>query len=236
METASDDWFADFDDSGLASMAIGRLPARTAPEADLMVNKLLTAERSVKTDALLVADRNDSFDFEGTERSVKALMPPNSQVQEVLRSRVDDATAKSMVLAGFNAGPRVVNYNGHGSTTMWRGRLLTNDDVTSLTNAGSPSLVVSMTCLNGLFNDPLAESLGEKLMRSTSGGAFAVWASSGLREPLSQSAANLELYRQLFSPGVTLGEAVRRAKAVVSDEDIRRTWILFGDPVSRFTR
>ena len=37
METASDDWFADFDNDGLAEMATGRLPVRTAAEAAAMV-------------------------------------------------------------------------------------------------------------------------------------------------------------------------------------------------------
>ena len=31
---------------------------------------------------------------------------------------------------------------------------------------------------------------------------------------------------------VTLGEATARAKASVSDQDIRKTWILFGDPTT----
>ena len=30
METASDEWLADFDGDGLAEMALGRLPVRTA--------------------------------------------------------------------------------------------------------------------------------------------------------------------------------------------------------------
>lgn len=44
---------------------------------------------------------------------------------------------------------------------------------------------------------------------------------------------NRELYTLLFAGGrkaVTLGEATRRAKAAVSNTDIRRSWILFGDP------
>ena len=32
------------------------------------------------------------------------------------------------------------------------------------------------------------------------------------------------------SASITLGEATARAKASVSDQDIRRKWILFGDP------
>jgi Peptidase family C25 len=32
---------------------------------------------------------------------------------------------------------------------------------------------------------------------------------------------------------VTLGEATRAAKAAVEDQDMRRTWMLFGDPTMR---
>ncbi|MGH9023119.1 MAG: C25 family cysteine peptidase, partial [Acidimicrobiia bacterium] len=57
-------------------------------------------------------------------------------------------------------------------------------------------------------------------------------ASSGLTEPHDQNLMNEELYRQLFyhpNP-ITLGEAMLAAKASVSDPDVRKTWILFGDP------
>jgi hypothetical protein len=45
---------------------------------------------------------------------------------------------------------------------------------------------------------------------------------------------NKELIKLLFNGELlTLGEATARAKASVSDQDIRRTWILFGDPTTR---
>jgi hypothetical protein len=46
---------------------------------------------------------------------------------------------------------------------------------------------------------------------------------------------NQELYRLLFNSGgaKTIGEAVMRAKASVSDSDIRRSWILLGDPAMK---
>jgi len=235
LEAASDDWFADFDDSGLAAMAVGRLPVRTAEDADTVVAKIVRVEQSgTRLDSLLVADRNDGFDFEGTEKAVKDLMPSAWPVQEVLRSQTDDASAKAQIIAGISQGKRIVNYNGHGSNTFWRGNLLTSADTASLTNLTSPSLVVSMTCMTSLFADPFTDSLGEALMKARNGGAFAVWGSSGLREPLSQAVANQELFRQLLgSGGTTIGDAIRKAKASVADMDLRRTWILFGDPVSR---
>ena len=91
-----------------------------------------------------------------------------------------------------------------------------------------------MTCLNGFFQDPYAEPLGEALIKAKQGGAIAVWTSSGLTEAGGQAAMNKELIRLLFSSGsITLGEATARAKASVSDQDIRKTWILFGDPTTR---
>jgi hypothetical protein len=45
---------------------------------------------------------------------------------------------------------------------------------------------------------------------------------------------NKEIIRLLFNgEGLTIGEAAMRAKASTSNQDIRRTWILFGDPTTR---
>ena len=69
---------------------------------------------------------------------------------------------------------------------------------------------------------------------------MAVWASSGLTFPGEQAALNQNLYRSLFGgdrsttgESLTLGEAAVRAKAAVNDGDLRRTWILLGDPTMR---
>jgi hypothetical protein len=96
-------------------------------------------------------------------------------------------------------------------------------------------MFVMMTCLNGYFHDAALDSLAEALLKTERGGAVAVWASSGLTMPVEQALMNQELYRLLFAnrPALTLGDATVRAKAVVSDGDIRRTWILFGDPTTR---
>src|SRR4029077_8170436 len=79
------------------------------------------------------------------------------------------------------------------------------------------------------------ESLAEALVRAPDGGAVGVWASSGITSPQWQWRMNLELYRQIFQGGWrTIGEAMRAAKQIVGDPDVRRTWIYFGDPVTRF--
>ena len=82
------------------------------------------------------------------------------------------------------------------------------------------------------------DSLGEALMKAD-GGAVAVWASTGMTVPIDQSTMNEELYRLIFGSGgikgktLTIGEAAERAKARITDSDIRRTWVLLGDPAMK---
>jgi len=90
-----------------------------------------------------------------------------------------------------------------------------------------------MNCLNGYFQDPAADSLGEALLKSE-GGAVAVWASSAMTFADGQAPMNQEFYRQVFAiPSARLGDAAIRAKAATFDAEARRTWILLGDPTMR---
>jgi hypothetical protein len=92
-------------------------------------------------------------------------------------------------------------------------------------------VVVAMTCLNGLFQDIYSESMAEALIRAPNGGAVAVWASSGLTEPYAQSLMHRAFTRSLFgTTPVRLGDAVITAKQATTDPDVRKTWVLIGDP------
>ena len=166
---------------------------------------------------------------------VGALFGSNLTVRKIFRNEFgDDDQVHGGLLRGLNGGELLVNYMGHGSEEGWRGDTFTSTDAGALTNGVRLPFVVSMTCLNGFFQDVYSDSLAEALMKAKQGGAVAVWASSGLTEPDKQAVMNKELIRLLFNgETMTLGEAVTRAKAAVSDRDVRRTWILFGDPTTR---
>ncbi len=60
-------------------------------------------------------------------------------------------------------------------------------DASSLTGAPAVPVILALNCLNGLFVDVYADSLAERLQKQ-SGGAAAIWASSGLTEPEGQVA------------------------------------------------
>ena len=134
-EAASDDWFSDFGGEGLPELAIGRLPGRTAVELAGMAPKIVSYDGSSPSDSvLLVSDRNDGFDYDGTTASIRSLLPESLRVEEVHRSATDDATAHAQVLDAINSGQKLVNYAGHGSSSVWRGNILTNADASNLLN------------------------------------------------------------------------------------------------------
>jgi hypothetical protein len=238
METASDDWLSDFNGDGIADVAIGRLPARNANEASAMVAKLIAyANATPSNEVLMVSDIPDVFDFESTNASLVPLLPAGSNVTFVKRTQMSDSDARNAILEKLNQGPRIVNYVGHGTMNQWRGNLFMSADALTLQNNQSYPVFVMMNCLNGFYQDPVMEGLAESLLKAPQGGAVAAWASSALVFAEGQAEIDQEFYRLNFSglmPGITIGEAAMKAKLMTYDQDIRRTWILFGDPSMRF--
>jgi len=236
METASDESLGDFDSDGIAEFAIGRLPARTAIEASQMAAKIVDYERSRPSqEVLLVADESDGYDFGDANSRLMRLLPASLKVSRIDRG---PGVANSDLVEVINRGQKVVNYVGHGSLDAWNGRILTGADAQTLTNRERLSLFVMMTCLNGYFHNASADALAEALIKAD-GGAVAVWASTGMSLPIDQRSMNEEFYRLIFvgdgtkSRSLTIGEAAARAKAAIVDKDIRRTWVLLGDPAMK---
>ena len=237
METASDDWLADFNGDGLAEMAVGRLPVRSPREAAVVVAKIVRYDQSSRSEGvLLVADeRLNGADFETTNAELRGLIPGDQRVEEINRGGLDPATAKSRLLDAINRGQRVINYNGHGNSDGWRGNLLNAEDVSQLSNGDNLTLFVMMTCLNGYFHDAQFNSLAEALLGAEKGGAVALWASSAMTKPGDQGVMDIEMFRRLFDPDtpLTLGEISLRAKKKGLNKDARLSWVLFGDPTTR---
>jgi len=237
LETASDDWLADFNADGIPEIALGRLPARTTADASTMVSKILNYDQertggAPLRGALLVADGG----FESQSAQVQSFLAPLTNVQTLNRSAIgNDNLMQTEIVDAINQGPAIVNYFGHGSVTVWTGAgLLNEDNASTLTNGNRPSLFVMMTCLNGYAGDAYIDSLAEIVLKNPHGGAFAVWASSGITEPVGQAQMNGQLYQLLLGAHpMTLGDAVRQAKMGTADLDVRRTWILLGDPSMR---
>ncbi len=235
LETASDDWLTDFNDDGIADISVGRLPVRTLTEANLIVSKIVNySPGNTSASAMLVADTQGSyyFNFEAASDQVGALLPPSMTIQKVYRRlQPSDVDARASIISKFNSGQALAVYSGHGNVNIWGGSIFTANDAAALTNGNRLPFVVVMDCLNGFFADPSLQSLSEALLRAPNGGAVATFASSGLTIPDGQHEMGLRMFQLLYGGvSIPIGDASRQAKTATNDRDVRRTWILLGDP------
>jgi len=242
LETASDDWFVDFSGLGFPEMAIGRLPVRTAADAELLVQKLAAYDRTGPGEewtrkGVTIADGDDlkNFSFKDTAIELESLFGPALQSDRILIGELDSSSARARILDAMNSGALLVNYIGHGSVEVWTGEgLFDIDDARALTNGSKTPVVVSLNCLNGFFEEVVTDTVAEALLTAPAGGAVGVIASSALSDPFGQAALARSFYQQLFAPeSPTLGEALAAAKKNVRDEEVRRTFLLLGDPTMR---
>jgi uncharacterized repeat protein (TIGR01451 family) len=235
--TASDDWFSDFNDSGMPMIATGRLPVSTADEASLVAGKISAYEGQSTngpwtSQALMVADVNDTENFTQDSEIVQAQLPSSLQVTDVFASTMSTSTAQQDIITAINSGQLLVNYAGHGSEDQWSGNdIFDNTAANSLTNGTSLPVFLIMDCLNGFFQDVYEQPLAVTLMLAPNGGAVAVLASSGLNQPVPQTNLDKLIVQNALSPSYrALGDAILKAKSGITDVGVRKTFNLLGDP------
>ena len=238
--TASDDWFSDFTDSGMPTIATGRLPVSTTDEANTVVSKIVSyAENSTNgpwtSNALIVADKDDAVSFSGDSEKVQAQLPSTMQVTDVFTSVVGTTAAQQAIVNGINSGQLLVNYLGHGSEEQWSGTsIFDTNSVGLLTNSSQLPVFLILDCLNGFFQDVYSQPLGVSLLLAPNGGGVAVLASTGLNQPEPQVKLDaLVVQNALNASRPTLGEAILKAKLAIGDPGVRRTYVLLGDPAMR---
>jgi len=240
LKTASDDWFSDFLGNGFATLATGRLPVRTTTDAANVVGKITGYESGASagpwsSQVLLIGDENSGYDYTGATNLVGQIVPATLGVTKILADGQSSARVEQQIVAAMNSGQVLVNFLGHGSVEQWSlAGFFSDTDATGLTNGGNLPFVVSMDCLSGFFQDVYTTSLAESLLLAPDGGAVAVWASSGFTSADPQVTMDRALVVQVFAnPGRPIGNSILKAKAGTVDPDVRRTWILFGDPAMR---
>jgi len=241
--TASDDWFSDFNDSGIPTIATGRLPVSTILEAQTVARKISTYEGQSTSDpwtanALFVADKDDVESFTQDSETIQAKLPSGMQPTDIFVDNVGVSAARGSIVNAINSGQVLVNYLGHGSEDQWAGAdIFDGDTANSLTNGSQLPVFLIMDCLNGFFQDVYAQPLGVSLLLAPNGGGVAVLASSGLNQPAPQTNLNALVVQNAFSENnVTLGDAIVKAKSNIADPDVRRTFVLFGDPAMKIKR
>ena len=240
LKTASDDWLTDFNETGFATIPTGRLPVDNPTDAALVVSKIVGYESGASAgpwqqQALVIADQNIDANFSSAANFAAADMPAGLAVTKILADGQDPTVVGPQILAALNSGALLVNYTGHGSEQQWSfSNLLDDAAASALSNGDRLPVYLLMDCLNGYFQDVYATSLSTSLLLAPNGGAVAVWASSGFTDAAPQATMDQALLSTLAAnPSTPLGKAILNAKAGIIDPDVRRSWILFGDPAMR---
>jgi hypothetical protein len=238
--TASDDWFSDFKETGMPTIATGRLPVSTQDEAKTVIGKIAAYEGESTNgqwtlQSLMIADKDDAERFSQDSLQVQAQLPTTMQATDIFTGTVGVSAAQQDIINGINSGRLLVNYIGHGSEEQWSGsNIFDTNSIASLTNTSQLPVFLIMDCLNGFFQDVYSQPLGVDLLLAPNGGAVAVLASTGLNQPAPQIKLDTLVVQDALSPSYpALGDAIVNAKKHVDDPAVRRTFVLLGDPAMR---
>lgn len=239
---ASDSWFTTFEEAAPGpSIAIGRLPAQSAEQLAVMVQKIIDYESASDTEwrsrALLVAD--DELRFNATsEWLAERLYDTGYQTQKLYMTENEDI--RDAIISAVNHGVGIVNYVGHGGIDDWGDEMvLESRDAHMMMNGNRLPIFTTFTCLNGYFNHPSIDALAETLLWTANGGIVAAIAPSGRTFTSQQTPlANLFYQTLLNREAETLGEALQQAKTTSAGNanlgEVIHAFNLLGDPALRF--
>ena len=241
---ASDVAYADLaGDDGIPEVALGRLPVLTAQDLVDYVAKIQAHESAGAGDwqrrVLMAADNPDAAgNFPADSDSVAALLPGDYTVDKVSLATTSAVAARQAILQAIGDGVTVFNYIGHGGfDRLADENLFTSADVPSLSNSGRLPAFLAMTCSVGDFAQPGYPSLGEAMLLRKDGGAFAVWAPSGLSEDPLAVRLDQSFFRGAFvDREKVVGDLVVRGLRELDapgSKYMRYMYNLLGEPVSR---
>lgn len=234
-ETGSDEALADFNNDGLAELAIGRIATRNVAGVNTMFNKTVAFEvpamQSLGRGAIFAFDLPSGYDFQAMSMVLRNQLPPETPSVMVDRAAPN---AQQTLLNEINQGRYIINYAGHGSSGLWAATsFFSINNVPQLTNANSQTIFTMLTCLNGYFIQVSNDSLAESLTKATNGGSVSAWASSGKTTPDIQLVMGQRFFQQIGLGNIPrMGDLIRDAKQVVpGGSDVRFSWVLLGDPM-----
>ena len=242
-----DNWYVDVWSNYLGNyilpeMMIGRIPGDTPETVARLIAKIVGYEESTHKSprkVLLVADSNQKN--EELSNSLIGYLPGEFEVDKVYSQNTAGETTENIV-ASINDGVMITNYAGHGAVNGWG---QTNDlffkpeNIDSLNNQDNLTFIVALTCINGLFTDPLNYALAEEFILAYRG-AIGVFSSSGLTYTVENDALSQEVFAIIFgqtSQPLTLGYITTQAKIAAYSKGIStgviKSFVLFGDPATK---
>lgn len=189
----TDNYFGNFAIGAFAfvqQVAVGRLPAYTAPEAQIMVDNIIAYENNTpaswwKNFTFIVGggtyEEQNSFQVLINPFVSNYINPPPVSGNAHKIYRTDYTTQvtynyKDSIRRDIDNGAMIVNFLGHAGNENWEDGM---QDPATLSNYGKLPLVLSMTCYTGKTADPVKRIFGEQFMSLANRGAMGFIGTSG---------------------------------------------------------
>lgn len=265
----NDDFYGFLDDNeyientGIANaldIGVGRLPVKTAGEANDVVNKIITYKSPAslgpwRLSTTMIADDEDIAGAHLQDAEVMdTTIATNTNIYNSIKV-YEDAIPMVSTPGGKRApnanaainnqvynGTLLLNYSGHGNTqVLSHERILTQDDYTKWRNINKLPFMVTATCDFGRFDHPDYVSAGERLILKNDGGVIAALTTTHLvyahyNRILNKSFIDAQ-FRHVNGKWNTFGDAFRIGKnetyaSSTNKEAIVnfRKFTLLGDP------
>lgn len=257
-----DDFFAMLDEgegemTGTIDVGIGRLPASSTDEAQLMVDKirryLFSQDHGSWRNAItFIADDEEGgvfvSDAENLSMTIKSVSPEYN-VNKIYLDAYEQVSGSSgarypevteAIKKQFAMGSAIVQYIGHSNPTkIAHESIFLSNDVKNIDNGGRLPFVITASCETGQFDNHTLVSFGECFLKennkNTIGGAIAVFTTTRV----VYDNQNYELCKNLYAQGtkesLRLGDLVMNAKnaTLPVDNTNKRSFVLLGDPALR---
>ncbi len=242
---------------GELQLAIGRLPAKTLQEAQLMVDKILRYEMNAESlgdwrnRLVYVADDydgpGDAQHYVQADRVAKKMeeIAPAMNLEKIyLDAFPQESTpggerfplATEKLNQTIFKGALAVTYLGHGGPKGWaQERVLNISDILSWDNNYKMPIFITATCTFAGYDDPTFVSAGEEVILNPDGGAASLMTTVRAVFTSGNEALTTNSLQYILSKGndglpYTAGEALRLGKLDTGDGNNTRKFALLGDP------
>ena len=260
----TDDYFGLLDDdeglfnNDLVDIGIGRFPASTTSEANILVEKVERYYESLsfgswRNDIVFVADDGDAQDGNThmwqadslanhvsdnyDEINIQKIYLDNYE-QEATPGGPRSEDAQNAINNKLEQGALLVNYTGHGGPLGWtQERILEIDQIQKWDNLNNLPLFMTATCKFSYFDNPAEKSAGEYVLLNPQGGAIALLSTTRLVYSAPNYNLNTKFIQTVFAKKdgefPRLGDVFKTTKVLSGSSSNNRNFTLLGDPALR---
>jgi len=254
----SDDFFALLDAGesmldGLLDIGVGRLPVKTAQEADELVTKIIDYEKPDRMGdwrnriCFIADDEDDNIHLAQADQLADYVQYnyPDLNIGKIYLDAYQQISAPSgqkypdvnvAINDQINRGAIIINYTGHGGVKgLAHEQVLTLPEIVKWKNKQHLPLFMTATCEFSRYDEHEITTAGEAVLLNKEGGGIALFATTRLVYSGPNHALNEKFYQIVFAKNgqnqhFRLGDIMKFSKNNTGSGINKRNFTLLGDP------